>query len=140
MDAVHEGGLGGTYGGNPVAAAAALAAIEVMRRDDLAKRARSIGEVARTRLDALALETPSIGEVRGRGAMIGIEFVEPGTKAPYAAAVKQVIAACAAQGVLVISCGTFGNVIRLLPPLSISEALLDDGLSVLESAIRDLQD
>jgi len=139
MDAVHEGGLGGTYGGNPVAAAAALAAIEVMRRDDLAGRARTIGAIARTRLDALALETPSIGEVRGRGAMIGIEFVEPGTTVPHAAAVKQVIAACAAQGVLVISCGTFGNVIRLLPPLSISEALLDDGLSVLESAIRDLQ-
>ena len=138
MDAVHEGGLGGTYGGNPVAAAAALAAIEVMRRDDLAARARWIGEVARERLDALALESPVIGEVRGRGAMVGIEFVEPGTTAPNPAAVKAVVAACAREAVVVLSCGTNGNVVRLLPSLSIAEPLLDDGLAVLESAIRSL--
>jgi len=138
MNAVHEGGLGGTYGGNPVAAAAALAAIEVMRRDDLAARASWIGTVARRRLDALAVESPFIGEVRGRGAMIAVEFVEPGTKAPNAAAVKAVIAACAAEGVVVISCGTLGNVVRLLPNLAIAETLLDDGLAVIESAVRAL--
>jgi 4-aminobutyrate aminotransferase/(S)-3-amino-2-methylpropionate transaminase len=140
MDAVHEGGLGGTYGGNPVAAAAALAAIEVMRRDDLAARARWIGDYVRPRLDALAASAAHIGEVRGRGAMIGIEFVEPGTKVPDAAAAKSVIAACNAEGVVVISCGTHGNVVRLLPSLSIAEPLLDDGLSVLESAIRSLSE
>jgi 4-aminobutyrate aminotransferase/(S)-3-amino-2-methylpropionate transaminase len=138
MDAVHEGGLGGTYGGNPVAAAAALAAIEVMRRDDLAARASWIGDFVRPRLDALAASSAHVGEVRGRGAMIGIEFVQPGTKAPDAAAVKSVIAACNAEGVVVISCGTYGNVVRLLPSLSIAEPLLDDGLSVLESAIGSL--
>jgi len=139
MDAVHEGGLGGTYGGNPVAAAAALAAIEVMRRDDLAERAAWIGTRAFPRLEALAESSPFVGEVRGRGAMIAIEFVEPGTKAPNPGAVKAVIAACAREGVVVISCGTYGNVVRLLPPLSIAESLLDDGLAVLEGAIRSLE-
>jgi 4-aminobutyrate aminotransferase / (S)-3-amino-2-methylpropionate transaminase / 5-aminovalerate transaminase len=138
MDAVHEGGLGGTYGGNPVACAAALAAIEVMRRDDLAARARWIESVVRPRLDALAASTPRIGDVRGRGAMLAVEFVQPGTTEPDAAAVKAVLAACHAEGVVAISCGTYGNVVRLLPPLSIAEPLLDDGLSVLESAIRSL--
>jgi 4-aminobutyrate aminotransferase / (S)-3-amino-2-methylpropionate transaminase / 5-aminovalerate transaminase len=138
MDSIHEGGLGGTYGGNPIAAAAALAAIEVMRRDDLAARARWIEQYARPRLDALASTSASVGEVRGRGAMLALEFVVPGTKVPDATAVKTVLAACHAEGVVVISCGTYGNVIRLLPSLSIPEHLLDDGLSVLESAVRAL--
>jgi 4-aminobutyrate aminotransferase / (S)-3-amino-2-methylpropionate transaminase / 5-aminovalerate transaminase len=135
MDAVHEGGLGGTYGGNPIACAAALATIEIMRRDDLCARARWIESVVRPRLDALARTTPSIGEVRGRGAMLAVEFVQPGTTEPNPAAVKAVLASCHAEGVVAISCGTYGNVVRLLPPLSIAEPLLDDGLSVLESAI-----
>jgi 4-aminobutyrate aminotransferase / (S)-3-amino-2-methylpropionate transaminase / 5-aminovalerate transaminase len=135
MDAVHEGGLGGTYGGNPVACAAALATIGIMRRDDLAARARWIESVVRPRLEALARTTPSIGEVRGRGAMLAVEFVQPGTTTPNAAAVKAVLASCHQEGVVAISCGTFGNVVRLLPPLTIDESLLDDGLSVLESAI-----
>ena len=138
MDSIHEGGLGGTYGGNPVAAAAALAAIEVMRRDDLAARARWIEQYVRPRLDALASTCASVGEVRGRGAMLAIEFVEPGTTVPSPAAMKAVLAACHAEGVVAISCGTYGNVVRLLPPLSIPEHLLDDGLSVLESAVRSL--
>jgi 4-aminobutyrate aminotransferase / (S)-3-amino-2-methylpropionate transaminase / 5-aminovalerate transaminase len=138
MDAVHEGGLGGTYGGNPVACAAALAVIEVMRRDDLAARARWIEGVVRPRLEALASSTPSVGEVRGRGAMLALELVEPGSLVPNPAAVKAVLASCHAEGVVAISCGTYGNVVRLLPSLSIAEPLLDEGLSVLESAVRSL--
>jgi 4-aminobutyrate aminotransferase/(S)-3-amino-2-methylpropionate transaminase len=138
MDAVHEGGLGGTYGGNPVACAASLAALEVMRRDDLASRARWIEGLVRPRLEQLGASTPAIGDVRGRGAMLAVEFVQPGTTAPNAAAVKAVLATCHAEGVVAISCGTYGNVVRLLPPLSIGESLLDDGLSVLEGAIRGL--
>jgi 4-aminobutyrate aminotransferase/(S)-3-amino-2-methylpropionate transaminase len=140
MNSIHEGGLGGTYGGNPVAAAAALAAIEVMRRDDLAARAMWIEQFARPRLEAMAATCASIGEVRGRGAMLALEFVLPGTKVPDPKAVKSVLAACHAEGVVVLSCGTYGNVIRLLPSLSIPEHLLDDGLAVLESAIRSLAD
>ena len=138
MDAVHEGGLGGTYGGNPVACAAALAAIEVMRRDELADRARWIESVVRPRLDALAAASPHVGDVRGRGAMLAIELVQPQAGAPDAAAVRQVLATCHAEGVIVLSCGTDGNVVRLLPPLSIPEPLLDDGLSVLEAAVTAL--
>jgi 4-aminobutyrate aminotransferase/(S)-3-amino-2-methylpropionate transaminase len=136
MDSVHEGGLGGTYGGNPIAAAASLAAIECMRRDDLAGRARWIENVTRPRLEALRAVTGSVGDVRGRGAMLAIEFVEPGTTSPDAAMARAVLAACHRDGVIALSCGTYGNVVRLLPPLSIAENLLDDGISVLEEAVR----
>jgi 4-aminobutyrate aminotransferase/(S)-3-amino-2-methylpropionate transaminase len=136
MDAVHEGGLGGTFGGNPIAAAASLAAIECMRRDDLAGRARWIEQFARPRLEALKASVPFVGDVRGRGAMLAIEFVAPNTTSPDAQGARAVLAACQREGVIVLSCGTFGNVLRLLPSLSIAEPLLDDGLSVLEEAVR----
>lgn len=136
LDAVHPGGLGGTYGGNPVACASALAAIETMEGQDLAGRARRIEEITVTRLRKVAEETGVIGEVRGRGAMLALELVKPGTKTPDAAAAKDIAAACLAEGVIILTCGTYGNVIRLLPPLVISEDLLSDGLDVLEAAIR----
>ncbi len=138
MNAVHEGGLGGTYGGNPVAAAAALATIETMRSRDLAGRARALGATIRSRFDELASECAAIGDVRGRGAMMALEFVRPGTTTPDAAAAKAVVAACQKEGVVTLSCGTWGNVIRLLPPLVITDAQLADGLDVLASAIRAL--
>ena len=138
MDAVLPGGIGGTYAGNPVACAAALGAIEVIERDDLAAKARRIEELAMPRLAALAASSDHVGEARGRGAMLALEFVEPGGTRPSADATKRVAAACHAEGVLVLTCGTFGNVIRLLPPLVIDEDLLDDALSVLEKAVRAL--
>ncbi len=138
MNAVHEGGLGGTYGGNPVAAAAALATIETMRSRDLAGRARALGATIRARFDELARECAAIGDVRGRGAMMALEFVRPGTTTPDAAAAKAVVAACQSEGVVTLSCGTWGNVIRLLPPLVITDTQLADGLDVLASAIRAL--
>ncbi|MBF4994005.1 4-aminobutyrate--2-oxoglutarate transaminase [Arthrobacter gandavensis] len=136
LDAVHPGGLGGTYGGNPVACASALAAIETMEGQDLAGRARRIEEITVPRLRKVAEETGVIGEVRGRGAMLALELVKPGTKTPDAAAAKEIAAACLAEGVIILTCGTYGNVIRLLPPLVIGEDLLSDGLDVLEAAIR----
>ena len=136
MDAVHPGGLGGTYGGNPVATAAALASIGVMRDEDLAARARHIGEIITARFGALKAELGSIAEVRGRGAMIAIELVKPGTLEPDAALAKAVVASCAAEGVLTLSCGSYGNVVRLLPALVISDELLADGLDVVEAALR----
>ena len=136
MNAVHPGGLGGTYGGNPVAAAAALASIEVMRSNDLAAKARHIGEIVTTRFEKLATDLDCIAEVRGRGAMIAIELVRSGTLEPDASLAKDVVAACAAEGVLTLSCGTYGNVLRLLPALIIDDDLLNDGLDVLEAAIR----
>ncbi len=136
MEAVHEGGLGGTYGGNPVACAAAVAAISVMEETDLAARARSIGKVMTSVLRTLSERLDGIGDVRGRGAMIAVELVEPGTLNPNAAAAKAVVAACNAEGVLVLSCGTYGNVIRLLPPLVITDEQLHDGLTVLAGALE----
>jgi 4-aminobutyrate aminotransferase/(S)-3-amino-2-methylpropionate transaminase len=136
MNAVHEGGLGGTYGGNPVACAAALATIATLREQDLAGRAREIGHVAFGTLRRLQEDVAIIGEVRGRGAMIAVEFVEPGTKNPNPTAAKAIVQYCTQNGVVVISCGTYGNVIRLLPPLIISPEQLDDGLSVFSAAIR----
>jgi 4-aminobutyrate aminotransferase/(S)-3-amino-2-methylpropionate transaminase len=136
MNAVHEGGLGGTYGGNPVAAVAALATIKTMRDRNLAGRAREIGETVLGNLRALQQDVAIIGDVRGRGAMIAIELVNPGTSEPNAAAAKAIVAYCNAQGVIALACGTYGNVIRLLPPLVITDEQLADGLGVLAAAVR----
>ena len=138
MDSVHVGGLGGTYGGNPVACAAALGAIETMSKEDLPAMARRIGDIMLPRLRALAERYPAIGDVRGRGAMIAIELVKPGTLEPDAQAATMIAKACHAAGVILLTCGTFGNVLRFLPPLVISEELLTEGLSVLEDAFSAL--
>lgn len=139
MNAVHEGGLGGTYGGNPVAAVAALATIATMREQNLAERARHIGATIVPFLTNLQHDVPMIGDVRGRGAMIAFELVEPGTKTPKPAAAKAIVNYCNQQGVLALACGTFGNVIRLLPPLVITDEQLADGLGVLADAVRAAQ-
>ncbi|MBM9503964.1 4-aminobutyrate--2-oxoglutarate transaminase [Actinacidiphila acididurans] len=135
MDAAHVGGLGGTYGGNPVACAAALGAIETMQELDLPARARRIGEIMTPRLRAMQEKFPVIGEVRGRGAMIAIELVQPGTKEPDAAVTSAVAKACHAAGLVVLTCGTYGNVLRFLPPLVIGEDLLNEGLDIIEEAL-----
>jgi 4-aminobutyrate aminotransferase / (S)-3-amino-2-methylpropionate transaminase / 5-aminovalerate transaminase len=140
MDLVHVGGLGGTYGGNPVACAAALATLDTMRALDLRSRARAIGETALARLRALAEEVDVVGDIRGRGAMIAIELVRPGTTEPDPEFTKKVAARCLAEGVIILTCGTHGNVIRLLPPLVMDDDLLADGLDVLETAIRTVGD
>jgi 4-aminobutyrate aminotransferase/(S)-3-amino-2-methylpropionate transaminase len=136
MAAVHSGGLGGTFGGNPVSCAAALAAIATMDELDLAAAARRIGETMRRRLAALQADLPAIGDLRGRGAMQALELVRPGTTDPDPAAAGRIAAACHAEGVIVLTCGTWGNVIRLLPPLTIPEDLLVEGLEVLGTAAR----
>ncbi len=135
MDAVHAGGLGGTYGGNPVACAAALAAMETMREQDLAGAARAIGETMTTRLRSLQERTPAIGDVRGRGAMVAVELVRPGTTEPDAALTGRIARACHAEGVVVLTAGTYGNVLRFLPPLVIGHDLLTEGLDVLDAAV-----
>jgi 4-aminobutyrate aminotransferase/(S)-3-amino-2-methylpropionate transaminase len=136
MDSVHAGGLGGTFGGNPVACAAALGAIETMTKEDLPAAARRIGDIMLPRLKELARRHPVIGDVRGRGAMIAIELVKPGSIEPDATVAAKVAKACHAAGLIVLTCGTFGNVLRFLPPLVIGEELLTEGLSVLEDAFN----
>ncbi|HEV7978427.1 4-aminobutyrate--2-oxoglutarate transaminase [Amycolatopsis sp.] len=135
LDAVPPGGLGGTYGGNPIACAAALGSIATMRDENLDASARRIEETVLPRLRALAERTGVIGDVRGRGAMLAAEFVKPGTTEPGAALTARVAKACHQAGVVVLTCGTYGNIVRLLPPLSLSDELLDEGLSVLEQAV-----
>ncbi|GAB3486154.1 aspartate aminotransferase family protein [Flexivirga lutea] len=138
MDAVHPGGLGGTYGGNPVACAAALGAIETMEQDGLLNRAKHIEEITTAKLREIAGTTAVIGEIRGRGGMLAVEIVKPGTKEPDAALTAAVAKRCHEQGVVILTCGTFGNVIRLLPPLVISDELLLEGLGVLGDAFAEL--
>jgi 4-aminobutyrate aminotransferase/(S)-3-amino-2-methylpropionate transaminase len=137
MDSVHVGGLGGTYGGNPVACAAALGAIETMREQDLAARAQALGELMRDRLAAMADKYDVIADVRGRGAMVAVEFAEPDTLVPRADLPKALAARCAQEGVVILTAGTYGNVIRLLPPLVIADELLAEGLDVLERALAE---
>ncbi|MBJ7453943.1 MAG: 4-aminobutyrate--2-oxoglutarate transaminase [Blastococcus sp.] len=134
MDAVHPGGLGGTYGGNPVACAAALATIETLREEDLAGAARAIEATMLPRLRALQERTGVIGDIRGRGAMIAVELVRPGTSEPDAELTGRIAKACHAQGVVVLTAGSFGNVLRFLPPLVIGPDLLTEALDVIDAA------
>jgi 4-aminobutyrate aminotransferase / (S)-3-amino-2-methylpropionate transaminase / 5-aminovalerate transaminase len=138
MDAVHPGGLGGTFGGNPVACAAALATIAQIERDGLVERAGVIGERLLGRLRALQRTYDVIGDVRGRGAMVGLELVRPGTRAPAPDVAGRLLAACHAEGLLLLRAGTYDNVVRIIPPLVISDELVDDGLSVIEKALATL--
>ena len=134
MDSVHVGGLGGTYGGNPIACAAALGSIEEMKEHDLAARARAIGEQMHARLEAIAVDHDVIAEIRGRGAMMAIELCTPGTTDPDPVRTAAVSAYCHQHGVVTLTCGTWGNVFRFLPPLSISYALLDEAFDVVAEA------
>jgi 4-aminobutyrate aminotransferase/(S)-3-amino-2-methylpropionate transaminase len=138
MDAPHVGGLGGTYGGNPVACAAALGAIETIEQQDLVGAARRIGEIMLPALRDLQSRHPVIGDVRGRGAMVAVELVKPGTKDADPAAASAVAAFCHREGVLVLTAGTYGNVLRFLPPLVIPEHLLGEALTILDKAFASL--
>ncbi|QJU54812.1 4-aminobutyrate--2-oxoglutarate transaminase [Herbiconiux sp. KACC 21604] len=135
MNSAHAGGLGGTYTGNPLACAAALATIESYRSENLVARARELETLFRGRLNALRVNDPRIGDVRGRGAMMAIELVDPATGEPDAALTGRVAAAAHAAGLVLLTCGTYGNVIRFLPPLAISDELALEGLDVLRDAL-----
>jgi 4-aminobutyrate aminotransferase/(S)-3-amino-2-methylpropionate transaminase len=136
MNSVHAGGLGGTYGGNPIACAAALAAIETIQEDDLLGKAQHIEKVMKDRLRAMQSEDPRIGDVRGRGAMIAVELVKAGTILPDAALTAAVAAEARRNGVIVLTCGTDGNVLRFLPPLTIGEDILNEALDIIAAALE----
>ncbi len=138
MDASHAGGLGGTFGGNPIACAAALATIETIENDGLVERAREMERLITEPLLRMQAGDDRIGDVRGRGAMIAIELVQSGSADPDAELAKKWSKAAHAAGVIVLTCGMFGNVIRLLPPLTISDELLAEGLDILGGILSDL--
>jgi 4-aminobutyrate aminotransferase/(S)-3-amino-2-methylpropionate transaminase len=135
MDSIHPSGLGGTFGGSPIACAAALGAIATIEEENLVKRANELGLIMRQSLEAMKKKYPIIGDVRGRGAMQALELVIPGSKDPNPAALTSVIKYCQQNGVLILSAGTYGNVIRLLPPLVMPEHLLKEALEVLEAGL-----
>jgi 4-aminobutyrate aminotransferase/(S)-3-amino-2-methylpropionate transaminase len=136
MDSVHAGGLGGTYGGNPVACAAALGAILWMEEHDATALARGIESAMMPRLANMAERFPAIGDIRGRGAMIAIELVHPGTMDADAELAAALNAFCHAHGVITLTTGTYGNVFRFLPPLTMPIPLLEEALSILERAFE----
>jgi 4-aminobutyrate aminotransferase / (S)-3-amino-2-methylpropionate transaminase / 5-aminovalerate transaminase len=134
MDAVHVGGLGGTYGGNPVACAAALGAIEAMRKHDLSARARELGARMGRRLAAIAERHPEAADIRGRGAMMAVEIVGTDGRTPDPVRAGSISAYCHARGVVTLTAGTYGNVLRFLPPLSMPDHLLEEAFDVLTEA------
>jgi len=134
MDSVHPGGLGGTYGGNPIACAAALGAIQTIEEEGLLAQAHAIGDILTRRLAEIQANFPAIGDVRGRGAMVAVEIVRPGTLAPDPDTTRRVAAACHAEGLLVLTAGSYGNVLRFLPPLVIPHHLVVEGLDILAHA------
>jgi 4-aminobutyrate aminotransferase/4-aminobutyrate aminotransferase/(S)-3-amino-2-methylpropionate transaminase len=138
MDSAHPGGLGGTYGGNPISIAAAHAVLDVIEAEGLCARASRIGQIMRTRLEALQKEIPAIGDVRGLGAMVAFELVkDPKMKEPDAALTAAILAAAETRGLVLLSCGTEANVVRLLAPLTIPDAILEEGLGLLCAAVKD---
>ncbi len=136
MDEIHPSGLGGTYGGNPIACAAALGAIETIKSEKLVDRANAIGKIMVDALTDMQKKYPVIGEVRGRGAMIAIELVQPGSKEPNGEIMGKVVKYAQSKGVLFLTAGTYGNVLRFLPPLVISDELVKDAMSVLDEAFK----
>jgi 4-aminobutyrate aminotransferase / (S)-3-amino-2-methylpropionate transaminase / 5-aminovalerate transaminase len=140
MESVHAGGIGGTFGGNPLACVAALAVLDTIERDGLLARAERIGELMTSRLREMAERSDLIGEVRGRGAMVAIELVEDReTRTPAKTATGRLIEESYRQGVVILKAGTYDNVIRFLPPLTIDEDLLAEGLDVVEKALAMVQ-
>jgi len=138
MDAAHPGGLGGTYGGNPICIAAAHAVLDVIEAEGLCARAAHVGQQMRTHLEALARKAPCIGDVRGLGAMVAFELVkDPKTKEPDAELTAAILAHAEKRGLILLSCGTSANVVRLLAPLTIPDAVLSEGLAILSAAVVD---
>ena len=138
MDAAHPGGLGGTYGGNPISIAAAHAVLDVVEAEGLCQRAASVGDKMRARLQALAKELPCIGDIRGLGAMVAFELVKDAkSKEPDAELTAAILTHAEARGLILLSCGTRLNVVRLLAPLTIPDAVLAEGLDMLAGALRD---
>ncbi len=138
MDAIAPGGLGGTYAGSPVACAAALAVLEVFEEEKLLERSQAVGERLVAGLKQIQAKHPIIGDVRALGSMIAVEVFEAGTHTPNAAAVAQVVAKARDKGLILLSCGTYGNVLRILVPLTAEDALLDKGLAIIEECFAEL--
>lgn len=139
MDAVHPSGIGGTYGGNPVACASALAVLEIFKTDDLLSKAKKLGETLKDSLEQFKQDYAIVGDVRGMGPMVAMELVKDRhTKVPAADETKALTAFCLERGLILLACGVYGNVIRLLMPLVISKQQLDKGLAIINDGLATL--
>ncbi|MFJ3047995.1 4-aminobutyrate--2-oxoglutarate transaminase [Herbaspirillum chlorophenolicum] len=136
MDAPAPGGLGGTYAGNPLAVASALAVLDVIAEENLVARGARLGQKLKDHLGELKSAVPQIGEVRGLGAMVAVEFTQPGSHKPDAEYAKKVQQHALQNGLLLLTCGSYGNVIRFLFPLTIPDTVMDEALDILSAAIR----
>ncbi|MBO9537409.1 4-aminobutyrate--2-oxoglutarate transaminase [Herbaspirillum sp.] len=136
MDAPAPGGLGGTYAGNPLAVASALAVLDVIAEENLVARGARLGQKLKGRLGELKSAVPQIGEVRGLGAMVAVEFTQPGSRKPDAEYAKKVQQHALQNGLLLLTCGSYGNVIRFLFPLTIPDTVMDEALDILSAAMR----
>jgi 4-aminobutyrate aminotransferase-like enzyme len=137
MDAAQPGGIGGTYAGNPLAVAAALAVLDIIEEEGLVARANMLGERIKGMVESLRYAVPQIAEVRGPGAMVAIEFCRPHSSSPDAQFAKRVQKLSLDRGLVLLLCGVYGNVIRFLLPLTTPERVLTEGLNILESALRE---
>ncbi|HSS63411.1 MAG TPA: 4-aminobutyrate--2-oxoglutarate transaminase [Gammaproteobacteria bacterium] len=136
MDAVGPGGLGGTYGGNPLACAASIAVLDVIEEENLLERSLKLGDHIQSRFNRMAQRLACIGEVRGLGAMVAMELFKDKSRAqPAADLTKAVVSHAAERGLILLSCGTYGNVIRVLVPLTATDALVDEGLDIIEQSL-----
>jgi len=136
MDSVHPWGLGGTYGGNPVASAAALAVLEVFEEEDMLGKAKALGKKLRDRFEAWQKRFKLIGEVRGLGAMLGLALVKGAACEPAPDEAKKLAAFCLERGLIILVCGTYSNVVRVLVPFVITDEQLEKGLSILEQGLQ----
>ena len=140
MEKPHVGGLGGTYSGNPVSCRAAMAVLEILLEDGLLQRAEELGRTLRARFEAMAAQNELVGEVRGRGPMLAMELVrDRETREPAAEEAKKLVQLCYRKGLVILSCGNFGNVIRTLMPFVITDEELDRGLSILEESLQEVR-
>ena len=138
MDSVHSWGLGGTYGGNPVACAAALAVLDAFEEENMLAKSVALGEKLKARFEKWQKDFSIIGEIRGLGAMLGLEFVKGENKEPAADEAKQLAAYCLGKGLLILVCGSYGNVVRILAPFVITDEQLEKGLSIMEAGLKEI--
>jgi 4-aminobutyrate aminotransferase/(S)-3-amino-2-methylpropionate transaminase len=138
MDAVHPGGLGGTYSANPVACRAALAVLEIFEEEDLLKKAQALGKKLKARFEKWQDQFKIIGEIRGLGAMLGLELIKGADKEPATDEAKQLLSECLDKGLVILTCGSYGNIIRILAPLIITDEQLEKGLAILEQGLAQI--
>jgi 4-aminobutyrate aminotransferase/(S)-3-amino-2-methylpropionate transaminase len=138
MDSVHPYGLGGTYGSNPVASAAALAVLEIFEEEDMLGKAKTLGKKLNERFEAFRKKYAIVGEVRGLGAMLGLSLVKGAGREPAADEAKKLAAFCLERGLIILICGTYSNVVRVLVPFVVTDEQLEKGLSILEQGLAEV--